>query len=448
MMRLRMPRFLLLLFGLALAGGLVTGWSWSTTRPDYRLKLGQEVLRREDEGPKGGLAWLVNGFAFAGLPPRTSQDKAERLVLLLEAGGHALHAHLLRGQLRFHQEQYELALVEFNALTDRFWEEHEEMRQEAAAVAGQCLLKLNLPREAERPLRYAVDEWPEGLDPRRGLIDAHRGLFVIYYDQGAYLPALRHLQEWARLNPADGRPWRTLGFIAKDIEEQNPKAVDYYQEALQRELSPRAAEEVHMELGEVLVKQSNYEEALEHLKAVRSIPKVLALRAECLWSLGRLAEAKSLLNLALANARMEAETLEALRLSARLVLDEADQDSAKTHEAVQLLERALRIDPHDVVCRNLLTQAYVRLDRPADAAEQRRLLDQTHSYLQELTSLNQIAVDHPWDADVRKRLEEVCLKLNLKELAAMWHRAAEACAGKPEAQRSEVGEQKSEVRNR
>jgi tetratricopeptide (TPR) repeat protein len=294
---------------------------------------------------------------------------------------------------------------------------------------------MNLPREAERPFRYAVEKWLEDLDPHRGLIDAHRGLFVIYYDQGAITPALYHLRELTRLEPADGRPWRTMGYIAKNILEQNPTAAEHYQEALRRDLSPRAAEETHMELGEVLVKQGKYQEALKHLEQVRAIPKVLALRAECLWSLGKPTDAKDVLAQALAAAPTESDALDALRLRARIYLDESHDEpvegraSRYLQEAAGLLERALRIDPHDHASRNLLTQAYGKMGRPDDAAEQRRLLAQTHEYLDELAKLNQIAMEHPWDADVRQRLEQVCIKLNLRQMAEMWRRAAHTSAG-------------------
>src|SRR5262249_3245780 len=154
---------------------------------------------------------------------------------------------------------------------------------------------------------YTVEKWLEDLDPHRGLIDAHRGLFVIYYDQGALTPALYHLRQLAELEPTDGRPWRTMGYIAKDILEQDPKTAEYYEEALRRGLSPIVAEEAHLELGEVLVKQSQYQEALAHLEQVRGIPKVLALRAECLWMSGRPMDAKDLLDQALAAARTESE---------------------------------------------------------------------------------------------------------------------------------------------
>jgi len=381
------------------------------------------------------MASYANWFAFAGRPPPLNHDKAHRLVLLLEAGGYPVHAHLLRGQLLFGQEKYELALRELNAIPEEFWDKREPLRLQTASMAGQCLLKMNLPRQAERPFRYTVEKWLEDLDPHRGLIDAHRGLFVIYYDQGALTPALYHLRELARLEPADGRPWRTMGYIAKDILEQNPDASEYYQEALRRDLSPRAAEETHMELGEVLVKQGNYQQALEHLEQVRAIPKVLALRAECLWSLGKPIDAKDLLDQALAAAGTESEALDALRLKARIYLDEAPDEPAEgsgsryVHEAAGLLERTLGIDPHDYVSRSLLIQAYRKLGRPADAAEQQRLLAQTRAYLEELAKLNHLAMEHPWDTEVRQQLEQVCLKLNLKELAEMWRRAAQTSAG-------------------
>ena len=68
-------------------------------------------------------------------------------------------------------------------------------------------------------------------------------------------------------------------------------------------------------------------------------------------------------------------------------------------------------------------------DTEPASVEQQRLLAQTRAYLEELAKLNHLAMEHPWDTEVRQQLEQVCLKLNLKELAEMWRRAAQTSAG-------------------
>jgi hypothetical protein len=67
------------------------------------------------------------------------------------------------------------------------------------------------------------------------------------------------------------------------------------------------------------------------------------------------------------------------------------------------------------------------VDRPADAAEQRRLADQTKELLLQLTDLIKKASDKPWDAEVRKRLAELCHRLDKPKLADMWQKAAASC---------------------
>src|SRR5262245_313630 len=94
-MRVRIRRVLWLGVVAALAGLIVGGVGWwqRTTSPEYRLQKGREALRRGDRA------------------------EAERMVQLLLADGQADHAHLLRGEALFHQQQYGPAISELNRLT-------------------------------------------------------------------------------------------------------------------------------------------------------------------------------------------------------------------------------------------------------------------------------------------------------------------------------------------
>lgn len=397
---------LAVLLGLAAGGVAALGWQrWGTAgwyfhrSPTYFYRQGRELLRQ--------------GHA----------DKAQRLALLLEADGHKDHARLLRAAAFYHQARPLLevedrraaapllrrALTECNRVEDQA-----ELRVEAAILMGQCLLYLQQLREAARVLQFALAEWPDSAE-------AHRALAAVYYDQGALLRAVPHLEEAARLEPRDGRPHRFLGHIYKDLDSK-PEAVAAFQAALERDLGELFRQDVQEQLAELLTRQGNYAEALAVLDAHsrwRELPALLALRAECLLGQQRPDPARALLDEGLGTYPA---AVELLRLRARLHLYDSEPQAA-----ARLLHRALAKDPHDFASRFQLAQALEALDRKAEAAEQRRLGQQTQDYLAQLTELNRKAFNDPWDGAVRRQLAEVCQKLGKTDLAAMWLQAAQAC---------------------
>src|SRR5579864_4518699 len=93
----------------AAAGGIA--WWYHTTRPDYRLRQGQEALRQ-------------------GRP-----DKADRFAQRLEAAGYSDHAHLLRGEAFLRERQFTRAIEEFNQIQDRG-----DLFIEASAIYGLAFL--------------------------------------------------------------------------------------------------------------------------------------------------------------------------------------------------------------------------------------------------------------------------------------------------------------------
>jgi tetratricopeptide (TPR) repeat protein len=384
---------------LGLAAALGARW-YRTTRPDYRLRCGYEALARGDR----------NG--------------AERLVLLLQAGGARDHAELLRAEVLFAQAKPFLdadqpeaaapllrrAVEACNKISDRG-----EIRLQAAALTGRCFLYLHEPAQAARAFDFVVTERPEHAD-------AHRGLAAIYYDQGALTRALQQLEEVARLDPGDGRPHRMMGHIYKELEQYD-RAAAAFQEALTRRLSNDFAADARANLAECLVKEGRHAEALWTLDAcdpdARRSPNLLTLRAECLAAQGQGEEARSLLDAALS---AHPSSLDLLRLRARL-----HREAGEVKAEAGLLERILAIDRHDYTSRYQLAQAYETLGRSAEAAEQRRLCQQTQQALAEMTKLHEEAVENPWDAGVRRRLAEICRQLDRPDQAELWLQAAAAC---------------------
>jgi tetratricopeptide (TPR) repeat protein len=371
------------------------------TRPEYRLERGREALRHGE--------W----------------DQAERLALVLDAEGAHDHALLLRAETTFARARPYLdssqqataapwlqrTLQMCNQIRDQ-----DAVHLEAVALAGKCLLYLGEPAQAERAFDFVVHKRPDHAD-------AHRSLAAIYYDQGALLRALQHLQEVAHLDPRDGRPHRMMGDIYKQLGRDG-QAIDCFQEALRRTLGRAFADEAREDLAECLLKQSRYAEALQVLNECDAqaapSPRRLAWRAECLYAQGQTAEARTLLDRALADHPAAAELL---RLRARL-----HQDAHELEAAAALLVRVVALDRHDYPGRYQLVLTYERLGRADEAAEQHRLCQQTKNYLAEMERLKMEAINRPWEAAVRRRLAELCRKLDQPEQARMWLRAAEACA--------------------
>lgn len=386
---------------LAVLAGL-GGWAYhKTTRPDYRLRRGQEAARHGD------------------------YDRAAELAALLEAEGHPDHAHLLRGECLYRQAHpdrdgglppgrsplLEQALAEFNQIRDEG-----ELRLEAVALTGQCLLYLDDKHEAERAFRFVLSQRPDHAD-------AHRGLAAVYYDQGALGRAIEQNDAVARLDREDGRPHRFMGLIYKQLGQPDD-AIDCYREALRRKLKGHVAQEVRVELVGVLVRAARYDEAREVLggcdAAMAATAEARTLRAECLWGAGEASAARALLEQVLAD---EPDGVPPLLLLARIHIA-----AGEDREAAAILEKAVAIDPGYTEPHYQLALAYRGLGRAGDAAEQQRIADQITADQKEMARLNQEANDHPWDAEVRRRLALLCEKRGKPDEAAMWLKAALACA--------------------
>ena len=382
-------RLTVLMFALAVLVGSVAGyWRYRVTRPDYRLRQGQEAVLQGD------------------------LREAERWAAALEAAGDPDRAHLLRGQMYLSDNELNAAILEYNLINHG----QTDVLVEASLSYGLKFLQSGRPVEAESFLLYVASARPEN-------IDARRGLAAIYYDRGAMGNALAHLEKWVELDGDDGQPHRFMGVIYKDMDANAP-AAEHYRAALGLRLLPQVRRQVVRELAEVLIRQNEYAKALKYLDgylAGGDAPTValLELRADCLYGLQDAAGAVRALDRAAALGRPSSRGRRV-----RALLHVAAGEFAA---AAGVLEDALRDDPHDCPCRYQLAQAYERLGRGTDADEQLRRLDQSRRLYQELSDLNREAIRKPTDVAVRRRLAEVCVKLDKPELARMWLRAAAAC---------------------
>jgi len=399
---------------LMVAGGMAAlgRWSWGdagwyypwNNSPEYHLRCGQKALRL---------------FKL---------ERARAVAARLRADGHLDQSLLLGGESNFFEakayaeaNQFANAVPLFSAALDSFNKIRDQgaIRLEAATRIGQTCIYLKRPAEAEHALKFVLSQQPDN-------VEAHRGLAVLYYDQGAMSLTLAHLEKVAELDPQDGRPLRHMGFIYKDLEQYD-KAVTCYEEALQRNLPGHNREQdpatVHMELAECLVKLARYTDASAVLQHCEPWPgdeaTVAALRGECEFGMGQIDKARARLDEAL---EAHSDSQELIHIRAKILIQDND-----LKRAAELLERALRMDQHDYVSRYLLQQTYAKLGLKAEAAEQERRLEQTKKDIEELAKLNREVLDNPWNRDKRLRLAEACDRLDKADLAAMWRQAAAAC---------------------
>jgi tetratricopeptide (TPR) repeat protein len=398
---------------MAVAG--FVAYRFYATRASYLLRQGQAALERGD--------W----------------DEAQRQAERLEKRGHVQEAHLIRGEAwlregRALQGKAEQAASLKQALRARLQaqaqnafrnalKELSQIRDEGAVTlpgtvqAAECLYHLNEKRLAADVLTAVVKRRPDDRD-------AHHWLAAIYFDLNSPLDAVEHLKEWGRLDPDNGVPYRWIAFFYKDYNRP-AQAIEAYREAWRRTLAPDLRVAVVREWAETLIAaQADYLAALDVLnqcpEEARQSSRMLVLRAECLlWGRGQHEEASRLLDQAL---QADPDLVEALLLRARLFLDH-DQP----HQAVTLLEKAVRLDPHEVKCRQALMEACRRVGDLGQADKHQRLLEELRADRERLSKLHQAAIASPWDDAVRYEIGILCRKLNRTQEARTWFQAALTC---------------------
>lgn len=395
--RLRRPAWA----GAVLAGLLLMVGAWArheAARPDRQMARARQALAEERYERAEDVAAMLER---AGEGDRARLIRAESLRRLAQGQRDSPRGRQLLGQ----------ALEQLDGIRDTG-----PLRWQAAVQVGLCLVDLRQLGEAARTFSYVLEQDPEQ-------VDAHRGLAAVYYDLGALKKAARHLEEVARLDPTDGRPHRLLGLIHKDLEEHEA-AVASYRAALAGRLAPAAAQEVRLELAEVLVRQAQFGDAQQALGELdeeqANGARARAVRVEALWGLGEAGRAEGEFQAALTAYPRSAPVL----LGGAKVL----AGTGRVEEAAGVLERAVAVTPNDYASRYQLAAAYESLGRAEAADGQRREAERLARVLDELTRLNREADARPWDAGPRRRMAELCLELGRTDEAAMWRQAAEACA--------------------
>ena len=335
---------------------------------------------------------------------RGELDKVARTARALETRpGFEPHSRLLRGAVLLRSGDRTSALRLFSQLSPEG-----ELREPAMVLTAECLYHLGRLGEAEALARKLSIEQPDNAD-------AHRWLGAIYYDLGANTLAVAELERVAELDPDDFGPYRLLGIMHLDFEEYT-EAERHFREALKRSPPPEIRREIVENLAQALVSQRSYDHALQVLHGAEPTAPVLALRAECLWSLDRKDEAYELLSKA---RRQAPDSRAVLLLEARM-----HQTDGRPEQAIEPLNRALERDRHDAEARYQLAQAYRQQGRAEEFEQTMALWKESNDLLERLTALSTEAIEKPNEVRIRRELAEVCDALGKLELAESWRRAA------------------------
>lgn len=285
--------------------------------------------------------------------------------------------------------------------------------EEGTVLAAECLLRLDEKRLAEEGLKALIKRHPDNME-------AHRFLSIIYIDLNSPGNAIKQLEEWGRLDPKNGLPYRWIGLFQKD-NNQEGDAIKAYEDALARELKPDVRADALKELALIyLQSQGNPGKALDILaqgtEAFQNEPDILTMRVECLIDTEREAEALALVEKALEDNPQNARIIV---LRARMYINENKPDLA-----LPLLEKAVRLDPYDLKSQTLLMTTYGQLGKKEQAQKQKKEVDEVTKIITTLANLKTKADSAPWDDRPCVDIAATCIQMNRLEDARTWLQAA------------------------
>lgn len=286
-----------------------------------------------------------------------------------------------------------------------------QLREPALMTAGEALYSLDRFAEAQQMFGMLVADQPKHLE-------AHRWLASIAYDLGAFSQAMDELTIVMQLAPKDYRPHLLKGHMLADTEQFRP-AIEEYAAALDRSPPASVEDELLPAMAAAQMQDRQYGQAAATLARAPRTGSNLALQAECEMAQGH-AEAAEVLVRA-------AQTLDAKAPGLFKVIGRLRLDAGQPSEAVPALRKAIEADSRDYESRHQLAQALRLTGDTAAADEEAKRAVETTKQIARLAELNQQAIQHPTDAEVRVELAELCEQLGMAKLAAMWQKAAASC---------------------
>jgi tetratricopeptide (TPR) repeat protein len=377
---LRLRRAVVLLLAVALLAAVVGGVYW------YRQRAAQCFARARQ-------ALAAGRF-----------DEVERELEAIEGdAAFEPHRHLLRGALLLEKGQYYPALDEFG-----YSVKHPQLRLDSLTLAGQAAYKAGHLRDAVGLLAQAIQLDPNSLPALRWLASA-------YYDLGLTDDAVAQLTRVAELDPRDPRPHRLMGLICKDFENY-PAAVKNYRESLRRDARQPDNAQILLELADCEIKLREFDSALGTLAGCGPGAERWVREAECQYGLGRVDEARGVLDQALQQ--------EPAHLAGLLLRGTMASDQGQLTAAIDAFSRAAVAQPKDYVARFKLAQAHRRAGNNQEADKQTQAAEEIKRIREEFSKLHEKAAAEPGNADVRCRIGVLARQFGRPDLARVWFKAA------------------------
>jgi tetratricopeptide (TPR) repeat protein len=371
---------------LAVAVGGLLMWRWNRPSEIDAFRMVSQALADLERGQTDTFARAVE--AFDGRPE------------------YELHLRLLDAALFLHGGRIEHSLQELATIPPVG-----EFHRPVLFYTARGLLEQNRAPQAEALLRELATMYPDD-------VDVHRWLGILYYDLGAYDPAIESLQRVADLAPDDYRPHRLIGLMCRDFE-RTPEAIEHYQKALERNPPAEVRREILLELAASLVDNLQYDQALEYLDELPDGPEASTLRARCLHSTNQTGEAEKLVQQVLAQHPNDRN---ALLLQAQILREQGKLDAA-----LQSARRITRSHPYHPEGWYQSGLILAELDQTSEADAAMRQWQHLKDLHTRLTELNVQALGRPYDAPLRDQIADLCDQLGRTELAERWRIAAASC---------------------
>ena len=234
---------------------------------------------------------------------------------------------------------------------------------------------------------------------------------------------LAYCDELARLNNTDPSPYR----IKADVHRRHGRW-DHNLQALEMAKTRTTQQDsrLKIEIIDAYIHVGRYDEARRDFdKLAKEHPELISylptMHARLLIQEGQGEKAIVVLTEYLA---ADPSDVEALVLKGKVLIGER-----KFAEGVEVLERALKLEPSSEEACFQLGQAYARMEKPELAnrylERHRKLLDSKVR----LYAMEQQAAHEPHNVALRLELSELYASIELHDLAAFWARAADAARG-------------------
>jgi len=248
---------------------------------------------------------------------------------------------------------------------------------------------------------------------------------TLRYDMGRDADVLVHCDELSQLAPSDFRPHQVKAAVYR-----NRNQWEHFVDAASRatDLAERTADLQAIDLIELIdgyLQLGQGTLAMRHMDTLRQrwpheLRTIPTTQARLLVQEGKLRQAEEFLDIAL---EQDAEDIEALVLKGTLLVS-----AERFSDAVELLQRTLKLSPTEERAHYQLGQAYARLGDEAQATQSlqkhRHLLDEKVR----LYGLEETAGREPYNVQVRQELSLAYGRLGLTAQAEYWRSAARVAA--------------------